>query len=117
MTANTEHADQRRMRRIGIPDHPQIVDAHSGALIGQLVNLSADGLMIAGNHCIECNTVCQMRIPLVMDDRRLEICVGAESLWCEDANDSGMHWTGFHIIDISPDDRKILDAIVDGRGS
>jgi len=114
MTTNAEHADQRRKQRVTIPEHPQITDAHSGVLIGQLVNLSADGLMIAGNHCIECNTVCQMRIPLMMGDNQLEICVGAESLWCEDANDSGMHWTGFHIIDISPEVQRILDAIVEG---
>ena len=113
MNANTEHADQRRRNRVSIPDHPQVMDAHSGALIGQLVNLSAGGLMIAGTQCIRCHTVCQMCIPLVVGDSRMEIRLGAESLWCEDANDSGMHWTGFQIIDISPEDRKILDAIVD----
>jgi hypothetical protein len=112
MNARTDHAEQRRAQRVTIPEHPQVIDAHSGALIGQLVNLSADGLMIAGTRCIPCNTVCQMRIPLVRGEQRLEICLGAESLWCEDANDSGMHWTGFQIIDISPKDRILLDNIV-----
>lgn len=112
MTANTEHADQRSCRRVTIPEHPQVSDAHSGAVLGQLVNLSHDGLMIAGNHCIARNSVCQMRIPLVVGGTRQEICIGAESLWCEDANGSGLYWTGFHIIDISAEDQKTLDAVV-----
>ena len=114
MTANTEHADKRRAQRVTIPEHPQVVDAHSGELLGQLVNLSSDGLMLAGNHCIACNTVRQMRIPLAVGDTRAVISVGAESLWCEDANGSGLYWTGFHIIDISSDDQKTLDAVTGG---
>jgi hypothetical protein len=114
MTASTQHADQRRKHRVTIPEHPQVVDAHSGTVLGQLVNLSSDGLMIAGNNCIQCHTVRQMRIPLVIGGNEQVITVGAESLWCEDANGSGMHWTGFHIIDISPEHQRLLDAIVEG---
>lgn len=114
MTASTEPADQRRKQRVTIPEHPEVVDAHSGAALGQLVNLSSEGLMIAGTQCIPCNSVCQMHIPLVIGGSEQVISVGAESLWCEDANSSGMHWTGFHIIDISPEHQRLLDAIVEG---
>lgn len=114
MTANTEPADKRHAHRVTIPEHPQVVDAHTGGLLGQLVNLSSDGLMLAGNQCIACNTVWQMRIPLVVGDSRKIISVGAESLWCEDANGSGLFWTGFHIIDISADDQKTVDSITGG---
>jgi hypothetical protein len=55
-----------------------------------------------------------MHIPLVIGGSEQVISVGAESLWCEDANSSGMHWTGFHIIDISPEHQRLLDAIVEG---
>jgi hypothetical protein len=112
MTADSTCAEQRRKNRVAIPQHPTILDAHSGKVIGPLVNLSADGLMIAGKEPIDCRHVCQMRIPLIKDGRQLEIRVGAESLWSEDANDSGVHWTGFHIIDISPEDQLILDTVV-----
>ena len=112
MTINANPADQRRSQRVSIPEHPQVLDAHSDAVIGQLVNLSSDGLMIASSRCIEFNTVYQMRIPLARGDDHLEIRIGAESLWCEDANDSGMHWTGFQIIDISPEDQRILESVL-----
>lgn len=114
MSANPEQADKRSCQRVTIPEHPQVTDAHSGAVLGQLVNLSSDGLMLAGNQLIAPNTVRQMHLPLIIGDSRHLISVGAESLWCEDTNGSGLYWTGFHIIDISDDDQKKVDAIVGG---
>lgn len=112
MSTSTHPADQRRNQRVTIAEHPQVLDAHSGAVVGQLVNLSSDGLMIASSWCIERTSVHQMRIPLTCGGEPLEIRIGAECLWCEDANESGIHWTGFQIIDISPEDQLILDRVV-----
>jgi hypothetical protein len=112
MTANTKHDDQRHNRRVRIPEQPKIYDAHSGEVIGELVNLSSDGLMAASNECISCGSVSQIRIPLIKGEQQVDIRVGTESLWCEDANDSGIYWTGFQIIDISPEDQLVLDAVV-----
>lgn len=111
-TVNPAHSEQRRKNRVTIPEHPQILDAHSGKVLGELVNLSADGLMLVSQDCISGGTVCQMRIPLVRGDRKVEILVGAESLWCDDANSSGSFWTGFQIIDISPEDQEIVNTVV-----
>ena len=110
--ADSEKVEQRRKQRIVIPEHPEIMDAHTAEVIGQLVNLSADGLMMVSSHCVERGRVCQIRIPLIRGGKAMEIVVGAESLWCEDANGSGSYWTGFHIIDISPEDRQILNSVV-----
>ena len=107
-----DKSEQRRQRRVAIPDHPQILDAHSGKILGQLVNLSVDGLMAVSPRSINCGTVCQVRIPLIVGDQSAEIQIGIESLWCEDANESGSHWTGFQIIDISPEHQKILNSVV-----
>jgi c-di-GMP-binding flagellar brake protein YcgR len=112
MTTNTKHEEQRHNRRVSIPEHPKIYDAHNGEAIGELVNLSSDGLMAASSECISCGSVRQMRIPLIKGEEQVNVLVGAESLWCEDANDSGIFWTGFQIIDISPEDQLTLDAIV-----
>ena len=111
-SVNPEHSEQRRKNRVTIPEHPQILDAHSGKVLGELVNLSTDGLMAVSPDGIVSGTVCQMRIPLVQGGRKVEILLGAESLWCDDANDSGSYWTGFQIIDISPEHQEILNAVV-----
>ena len=111
---NVERDEQRRQRRVAIPEHPQIRDAHDGAVLGQLVNLSVGGLMAVSSLGINCGTVCQVRIPLIVGGRTVEVELGIEALWCEDANESGSHWTGFQIIDISPEHRNILNAVVEG---
>jgi hypothetical protein len=111
-TKITKHSEQRRQRRVTIPQHPQILDAHSGKTLGQLVNLSVDGLMVVSPMRIGCGTVCQVRISLLVDEEGVEIQLGIESLWCEDANKSGSHWTGFQIIDISPEHHAILRSVV-----
>ncbi|MGB5299109.1 MAG: PilZ domain-containing protein [Thiogranum sp.] len=109
---NAENSEQRRQRRVTIPGHPQILDTHSGIILGQLVNLSVDGLMAVSPQGINCGTVYQVRIPLMAGDQSVEIQLGIESLWCEDPNDSGSHWTGFQIIDISPEHQKILNSVI-----
>lgn len=112
--ADRNNSEQRSKPRVTIPDHPQILDAHSDSVLGQLVNLSGDGLMLVSSRCIERGIICQVRIPLIKAGHKVEIVAGAESLWCEDANDSGSYWTGFQIIDISAEDQEILNAVVGG---
>jgi len=112
---NSTPSEQRRKNRVTIPEHPQILDAHSGKVLGELVNLSSDGLMAVSPNGIACGTVFQVLIPLVRGDKQVEIQVGVESLWCDDANDSGSHWTGFQIIDISAEHQDILDTVVGTR--
>jgi hypothetical protein len=104
--------EQRRKPRVTVPDHVDVQDAHSGNTLGRLVNLSEDGLMLVGSACIGPGAVFQLRLALMKDNQRFELVVGAESLWCQDANDSGAHWTGFQIIDISPEHREIIDSVV-----
>ncbi len=113
MTIVNQHADQRSRPRVSIAGQPRITDRHSGEIVGQLVNLSTDGLMIAGNNRIACHTVRQMRIPLMVAEQLVEITIGAECLWCEDTNGSGTYWSGFQIIAISAADLEILHAIVE----
>ena len=111
-TTNPVRSEKRRKNRVTIPDQPHILDANSGKVLGELVNLSADGLMAVSHRGIAGGTVFQMRIPLVRGDKKVEILVGAESLWCDDANGSGAYSIGFQIIDISPEHQEILNAVI-----
>ncbi len=104
--------EQRRKRRIDMAERLDVMDAHTGAVLGQLVNLSADGLMLVGPGCIAPGTLYQLTIPLETATEAEPLVVGAESLWCQDANQSGAYWCGFQIIDISPQHRLVLAAIV-----
>ncbi|MEE9343786.1 MAG: PilZ domain-containing protein [Gammaproteobacteria bacterium] len=105
--------EQRRQSRLEIQDELPVTNLHSGQLLGQLVNLSMEGFMIASPAALETGTTYQLNIPLSaegVDDASL--IVGAESLWSDDNNGSGSFWTGFYIIDISPEYQTILEQLV-----
>lgn len=105
--------DRRGQHRAEVEHPTEVLDANSGSLIGQLVNLSHEGLMLVSARPIPAGVVLQLSIPLSQGEAGGQrIVVGAESLWSQDANDSGSFWTGFHIIDISANDQQLLDALV-----
>jgi len=110
--ANTKDDEQRKLTRVSIPDHPQVFDVHSGAVIGQLVNLSIEGMMMMNPSRIKPGTLLQLRIPLYCCEKMIEIQVGVESLWCDDTDESGIYWAGFQIIDVSPEHREIISTLV-----
>ena len=105
-------AEQRREPRIQIAEQVQVRDANSGRILGQLVNLSSEGLMLVGADCVAPGTIYQLTIPLETTPDADPLLLGAESLWCSDANHSGFYWSGFQIIDISPEHRQVLARIV-----
>jgi hypothetical protein len=95
----------------------QIVDMMTGAPLARLGNLSADGLMLISTRAVPEKHVYQVQFPLpgaATTMPRLE--VGIQSLWSEAASGEQSHWTGCHIISISPEHRDLLDAWVE-RGS
>jgi hypothetical protein len=97
---------------VTIAEQVDIRDAHSGQVLGQLVNLSADGLMLVGPRRHPPGTVFQLRIPLESGASASDLVLGAEALWCQDANDTGAYWSGFQIIDISPEHQELLNAFI-----
>jgi hypothetical protein len=109
---NVKDGEQRKLMRVCIPDHPQIFDIHHNTVAGQLVNLSIEGLMMMSPAPVKPGTLLQFRIPLHCNEKVVEVLVGVESLWCDDADESGMCWTGFHIIDISPEHQEIISTLV-----
>jgi hypothetical protein len=91
----------------------QIHDLNTGRLLGQVVNLTSDGLMLISPQPIESNLVFQME--LILQDQnhhQHNIRIGAESLWCSGANEPGYFWAGFQIIDISLDTIEFIESLM-----
>ncbi|TCK17968.1 PilZ domain-containing protein [Thiogranum longum] len=109
---NIKDDEQRRLTRVSIPEHPQIFDVNNNTVAGQLVNLSIEGLMMMSPSPVNPGTLLQFRIPLQCCESVVDILVGVESLWCDDTDESGVCWTGFHIIDISSEHLEIISTLV-----
>jgi hypothetical protein len=93
----------------------EVLDITRGQTVGHLANISANGFMlVARKDAIQPNMVFQFRfffpVPIMGRDT---IDCGAESLWCDLAVGANGYWVGFHIIDLSDSDSKIIKHLID----
>lgn len=104
---------ERRSVRKRVSESLPVIDGMTGAPLGRIGNLSIDGLMLIGSRALAERQVFQVHFPLPgtgASAPRLE--VGIQCLWSEAASGEHSHWTGCHIISISPDGQEMLDAWV-----
>lgn len=102
---------ERRSERRQVAESLAVVDGMSGAQLGRIGNLSAEGLMLISPQPVPEQHVYQVRFPLpgaFAAAPRLE--VGIQCLWSEPASTADSHWAGCQIISISPEHRDLLDA-------
>ena len=108
MKANeTAAKDNRGQKRIEVSEVIRVVDRQTGSTIGQLVNISEDGLMLMGAEPVPENSIYQLSLEFAADSASAAggpVMVGVESLWCHSSSDQAQHWSGFYIIDISEQD-------------
>jgi len=94
----------------------QVTNAMTGEIIGRIGNLSLEGMMLILHHKVRENALFQLIISLPNPpDQAYKLEVGVREQWSEEAHVPGQFWSGFHIIDISPDDYNKLANWVKGR--
>ena len=107
--------DNRRTPRKNPDQAIEIHDINSGHILGQLVNITIEGLMLIGPEAIPPGTLYQLHMPLPDPTNGISaIDFGVESLWHQSAGNSNRYWTGFQIIDISPENSAAVESISEG---
>jgi len=105
--------DQRREPRVEILENLNVSRIGTGEILGQLANISSEGLMLVSPRPLPTASSYRLLIPLCSaNSRSTRIEVTAESLWCEDVNSSGTYWIGFHITTISAADQSLLNQLL-----
>ena len=102
--------EMRSQERIEVRRRVRVLDQQTGRILGNLVNYSEDGMMIMGSCPIDENRIFQVQL-VFGDPSTVPIELGIESLWTQSNPDQGCHWTGFYIIDISPQARLRMDEL------
>jgi len=93
----------------------EVLDVTRGITVGHLANISANGfLLVAREYEFQLDMVFQFRFyfPMPIMERDTIDC-GAESLWSDPTVAEKGYWVGFHIIDISESDSKVLNHLID----
>jgi len=89
-----------------------VFDRGSGQYMGRIVDLSREGFMLLGEMALPSDSLWECRI--VADDELAlpEVRLGADCLWTREGASAEHHWSGFHIIDLSPEDARALDVLL-----
>lgn len=105
--------DVRRQERTRLIYHLRVFDAKTETLLGQLVDITPDGLMVIGEHPIRLDRTFSLRMDLphnVMDERHLTF--SAESKWCRLDSTGEFYSMGFRLSRISAKGLGVVDRLV-----
>ncbi len=104
--------EQRSEERITVSNEVEVADALTGGHVGLLGNVSSGGMMLITKRPFELGGVMQLRLMLPESVREQEhIDVGAQCAWLEQSTVQNTFYAGFSIVDISADDRLVLDVL------
>lgn len=107
----SEH--QRRLKRQEIATHVTITNSLTGELVGELVNITVEGLMIISDDEVDTNSIFQFTLALPEKiERATELNLGVDCLWCRKAENFNRYWSGYQIIDASPEALRTIDALI-----
>jgi PilZ domain len=109
---DTAFRDMRSHDRFEVKSVVHVTDLLSGRELGRLVNYSEQGIMIVGTQAIAENSVFQLSLALENATSPQTIELGVESLWSNTNHEHTCYWTGFYIIDISPESLTRLTTLL-----
>ena len=106
----TEH--RKTLRKIA-NEILEVTDQITGAKLGRVVNISAEGLLLLSADIIDTGSVYQLdlKLPRLIKNHS-QISFGAVAVWSTPAAQPDSYWTGFHIIDASDDDVIAIDELI-----
>jgi hypothetical protein len=105
--------NNRKQARVELKQTVSAINALTNKPIGEVVNITTDGLMLLCNEVIKSNSLYQLRLNFnqAVDDVQ-HIDIGVDCLWCREAENMQSCWAGFQIIDIPDDGLLILQQLI-----
>ena len=103
--------DKREHKRFQLPNPLDVIDTISKNSLGELVNISAKGLMLLGDKPILDGSVYQVKVRLTESGQHF-LFMGIECLWKSESGSRTKYWSGYRIIDISDQNQTLLDRLI-----
>jgi hypothetical protein len=90
-----------------------IHDIINGHALGELINISSNGLMLISEKLIETSSIFQLslQLPATINGKD-SIEIGVDCLWCRKAENFNRYWAGFQIIDVSQETSEIINILI-----
>lgn len=107
----SEH--NRRLERKELNATIGVRNVITNDVIGELVNLTIEGLMIISDREMDTNSIFQFQLLLpeaINGSDTLDI--GVDCLWCRGAENFDRYWSGYQIIDASPEAVAAIETLL-----
>jgi len=95
----TDGSNRRLIERCAVEARIEVFDQSTGKKLGDLVNVHAEGLMLAGDHTVSENNVYQVSVrPTGAAESIGDFELGVDCLWLREMSNEEGNWAGFRII-------------------
>lgn len=110
-------SNDRALHRYFINGDVDVYDSLRDVYIGRLVNIHTQGLMLVGDVALEEDKLYELDLHLPdINTGDKVIRLGVDCLWTRSADQNGKHWSGFSIIDLTPDAAEDIRHLIEYWG-
>ncbi|MEW5818537.1 MAG: PilZ domain-containing protein [Spirochaetota bacterium] len=105
--------EKRDMKRWHLIYYLRVFDRNTNNLIGNLVDITTEGIMLISEKPINTNQIYYFRmdLPQAVEGKK-EIQFDCQSLWCKNDVNPDFYDTGFKFVNISDNARKIITELI-----
>lgn len=113
MSDSSSQNYDRAMHRHTVGGDVDVYDSLRDIYLGRLVNIHIKGLMLVGDVPLEEDRLYELDMHIPGNDNSKQVIrIGVDCLWTRSADQDDMHWTGFSIIDSTPQAAEIIDQLI-----
>jgi PilZ domain len=106
--------ERRNTSRAKVAQLLSVFDRSNEEMLGNLVDISVQGLLLFSRKVIAVDTVWHLSIGLPAEvNGSSTIWFGAESLWRHEIGEPPNYWTGFQIIDLASVEREKIVQLIE----
>jgi hypothetical protein len=106
-------SEKRKFDRIHLIHYLRLFDRKSGDLIGNLVDLTAEGLQLICEKAIEPGKLLEIRMEFPEEvDGQQELQLNAEAVWCDHQLDPDLFSVGCKLIPVTPNNVTIIRDLI-----
>lgn len=107
-------SEKRKFDRVHLIHYLRMFDRKTGELVGNLVDLTAEGLQLISETRIEPGKILEIRMEFPEEvDGQQDLLVNAEAVWCDHQLDPDLFSVGCRLLPVTPTQVTIIRDLID----
>jgi len=110
--------ERRKLKRKYLMFYTRVFNRRTGELLGNLADLTVEGLMLIGEQPLPVGTFYDLRmdLPVGFDFPKRHLDMLGKSVWCAPDIDPRFFNTGFHLEYVDREDIAVIERLVEDYG-